>query len=125
MVSLSEVLRAMYSASLDESVIRVCILDAHISGHPAYSMIKPVLDRAISGSSGAPSGSQFLLKSELTYTSNELPLGLRINPLSLVVRRYLPIHLTAFVCARLGSAENVHIDARHKKCPVSYTFPDS
>ena len=48
MVSLSEVLRAMYSAMLDESAMSVCNLDVHISGHPAYSMTKPVLERAVS-----------------------------------------------------------------------------
>ena len=103
MVSLSEVLRAMYSALLDESAMSVCSLDVHVSGHPAYSMTNPVLERAVSASKGAPSGSQLPLKSESTYTSNELPLGLRINPLSLVASRYLPIHLTALVCVLLGS----------------------
>jgi len=53
--SLIDCERAMYSASVDDSAISVCILDAQWMGHPACVMMYPILDLAVFGSSIAPS----------------------------------------------------------------------
>jgi hypothetical protein len=97
----------MYSASVVDKAISVCILEAQCMGHPAYLMAYPILDLAVPGSLVAV----LLLHSdaiaESTQHSNPLLSGYMMSPLSLVTSRYLPIRLTASACLVLGLAQNL------------------
>ncbi len=98
---------AMYSASVVDKAISVCILEAQCMGHPAYLITYPILDLAVQGSVLAV----LLLYSdacaELTQHSNPLFSGVMMSPLSLVASIYLPILLTASACLVFGLAQNL------------------
>jgi hypothetical protein len=56
--SLKAALRAMYSLSVVDKSISVCIFDVHKSGQPAYRITNPDLDLAVELSCAAVSGFQ-------------------------------------------------------------------
>ena len=94
--SLRLVESAMYSASVVDLAVMVCILDAHVMGAPAKRTIQPERDLAVIGSLCASAWRQFPAKSASTQQSNWLALlGCMIMPLSRVASRYRPIHFTA------------------------------
>ena len=98
--------RAMYSASVVDMAVMVCILDAHVMGAPAKCTIQPERDLAVIGSLCASAWRQFPMKSASTHQSNCLDLlGCMIMPLSLVASRYRPIRFTASAWLFLGASE--------------------
>ena len=106
MTSLRLVESSMYSASVVDMAVMVCILDAHVMGVPAKRTIHPECDLAVIGSMCASSWLQFPVKSASTCQSNCLVLlGCMIMPLSRVASRYRPIRFTASACLFLGDSE--------------------
>ena len=104
--SLRLVERAMYSASVVDMAVMVCILDAHVMGVPAKRTIQPERDLAVIGSLCASAWRQFPAKAASTQQSNCLDLlGCMIMPLSRVASRYHPIHFTASAWLFLGASE--------------------
>ncbi len=67
---------AMYSASVEDRAISVCILDAQCMGHPACVITYPILDLAVFGTSGAT----LLLHSDAwdASTQHSIPLLVRL-----------------------------------------------
>ena len=97
---------AMYSASVVDMAVMVCILDAQVMGAPAKRTIHPKRDLAVIGSLCASAWRQFPAKSASTQQSNCLDLlGCMIMPLSCVASRYRPIRFTASVWIFLGASE--------------------
>ena len=88
----------MYSASVVDKAISVCIFDDQCMGHPAQVIMYPIIDLAVLGSDDAV----LLFHSEAcaASTQHSIPswFGLMIKPLSFVPNKYLPILLTAAVC---------------------------
>ena len=97
----------MYSASVDDKAISVCIFDAHTMGHPPNVMAYPDLDFAVAGSTGAASLFHSPAWEASTQHSKDVLLGCRMIPLSAVASKYLPMRLTAFVWLLLGSELNL------------------
>ena len=98
---------AMYSASVVDRAIIICILDAQVIGAPAKRTIHPDLDLAVIGSTWASLWRQLPEKSASTQQSKfQGALGLMIKPLSRVPKRYLPICLTASAWHRFGCSVN-------------------
>ena len=97
----------MYSASVVDKAISVCIFEAQCIGHPAYLMIYPILDLAVLGSLLAV----LLLHSDACAesTQHSIPLlsGFMMIPLFFAASRYLPILLTASACFVFGLAQNL------------------
>ena len=94
--SLKLVERAMYSASVVDRAVMVCILDAQVIGAPANLMIQPERDFAVIGSTGASFLSQLPAKSASTqHSKRRCSLGRMMSPLSLVASKYRPILFTA------------------------------
>ena len=104
--SLRLVESAMYSASVVDMAVMVCILDAHVMGAPAKRTIQPERDLAVIGSLCASAWRQLPAKSASTQQSNCLGLlGCMIRPLSRVTSRYHPICFTASAWHFLGASE--------------------
>ena len=104
--SLKLVESAMYSASVVDMAVMVCILDAHYIGAPAKRTIQPERDLAVMGSLCASAWRQLPAKSASTQQSNCLDLfGCMMMPLSLVASRYRPIRFTASAWLFLGDSE--------------------
>ena len=104
--SLRLVERAMYSASVVDMAVMVCILDAHVIGAPAKRTIQPERDLAVIGSLCGSAWRQFPAKSASTQQSNCLDLlGCMMMPLSRVANRYRPIRFTASAWLFLGASE--------------------
>ena len=96
MTSLKLVERAMYSASVVDIAVMVCILEAHVMGAPVKHTSHPDRDLDVIGSTWASHLRQLPAKSASTQQSNcQMSLGRMINPLSLVCKRQRPIHFTA------------------------------
>ena len=75
----------MYSASVVDRAVIVCILDAQVIGAPAKRTIHPDLDLAVMGSTWASLWRQLPEKSASTQQSKcQGVLGLMIKPLSQV-----------------------------------------
>ena len=88
MTSLKLVERAMYSASVVDIAVIVCILEAHVMGALAKRTSQPDRDLNVMGSMWASLFHQLPAKSASTQQSNcQMSLGRTINPLSLVCRR--------------------------------------
>ena len=62
--------KAIYSTSVVDNVVCVCILDAHNIGHLVYVITQPVCDLLVVGSQWAVSGHQLPLKSTSAQQSN-------------------------------------------------------
>ena len=88
----------MYSASVVDNAVMVCILDAQVMGAPAKQTIQPERDLEVIGSMWASFWCQFPVKSASTQQSKcHWSLGWIISPLSREARRYQPMCLTASV----------------------------
>ena len=88
MTSLRLVDRAIYSASVVDNAVIVCILDAHVIGTPAKRTIHPERDKAIIGSLWASCGHQLPEKSASTQHSKYLSsFGCMMSPLSFVANK--------------------------------------
>ena len=104
-MALSDIERAVYSASMVEVAIQGWSLEHQTTGHPISSMTYPVRDLTDSGfvPSSVP---QPLAKSESTYTSTgKVPLsgeGFKINPLLAVPFKYRPMRSRATSWLLLG-----------------------
>ena len=86
----------MYSASAVDIAVIVCILEAQVMGAPAKRMSQPDRDLDVIGSLWASHFRQLPAKSASTQQSNcQMSVGWIINPLSLVLKRYLPVLFTA------------------------------
>ena len=97
---------AMYSASVVDMAVMVCILDPHVMGTPATRTIQPECDLAVIGSLCASAWRQLPAKSAFTQQANCLDfLGCMIMPLSQVASIYRPIHFTALAWLLLGATE--------------------
>jgi len=103
--SLMDCESAMYSASVVDNAISVCIFDVQCMGYPAYVIIYPILDLAEFGLSDAVLLFHSVACAASTQHSIHSRFGLMINPLSLVANKYLPILLTATVCCTFGLAQ--------------------
>ena len=104
--SLELVERAMYSASVIDIAVIVCILEAHVMGAPAKRTSQPECDLEVIGLTWASHCRQLPAKSASTQQSNcHISLGRMINPLSLVDKRYRLILFTASVWLRFGFSE--------------------
>ena len=96
MTSLKLVDSAMYSASVVDMAVIVCILYAQVMGAPANRTIQPDRDLDVIGSMWASAWHQ--LPAELASTQQSKChslLGCMIKPLSRVGSRYQPMCLTA------------------------------
>ena len=88
----------MYSASVVDNAVMVCILDAQVMGVQAKWTIQPKLDLEVIGSMWASFWCQFPAKLASTQQSKcHCLLGQIISPLSHEARRYRPMHLIASV----------------------------
>ena len=96
MTELKLVEMAMYSASMEDKAVIVCILDAEVMGAPAKQTIQPDLDLDVMGSTWASERCQFPAKSASIQQSKcQCDLGRIMSPLSCVAERQQPICLTA------------------------------
>ena len=78
----------MYSASVVDKAVIVCILDAQVMGAPAKQTIQPDLDLDVMGSAWASECHQFPVKSVSTQQSRcQCDLGWIMSPLSCVAKR--------------------------------------
>ena len=94
--SLKLVERVMYSASIVDIVVIVCILEAHVMGAPTKHTSQPKRDLEVIRSTWASHCRQLLAKSASTQQSKcHIWLWRIIKPLSLEDKRYRPIHFTA------------------------------
>ena len=88
MTSLRPVESVMYSTSLVDMAVIVCILDARVMGAPAKCMSQPDRDLVVIGSMCASAWCQFPAKSASTQQSKcQSFLGCIINPLSRIASR--------------------------------------
>ena len=99
--------RPVYSLSVLESAISVCIWYLQMMGHPWYDTMYPCRDLTVSRSH-ASFLSQLPAKSASTNTSNSLELeGRSMRPLSRVPFSYRPNHRGALVCSTFGPVVNL------------------
>jgi hypothetical protein len=96
---------AMYSASVVDHAIFICIFDVQCIGHTAQVVRYPILDLAEQGSSDAVLLFHSEACAESTHQSMPSWFGLIISPLSAVPNMYYPILLTAMVCCIFGLAQ--------------------
>ena len=102
MASFSEYERPVYSLSVLDKALPVCICDLWSMGHPSYIITYPCLDLAVSLSS-LYDLFQLPTKSASTHTSNPLPFsGWSVVPSLTSSFRYFPSHLRACPCSLLG-----------------------
>ena len=86
--SLRLVDKAIYSASVVDNAVIVCILDAHMISAPAKRIIHPERDLAVIGSLLASCGRQLPEKSASTQHSKYLSsFGRMMSPLSFVANK--------------------------------------
>ena len=106
MISLKLVERAMYSASVVDSAVIVCILEAQMMGATANQTTQPELDLDVIGSLWVSCWHQLPAKLASTQHSKCLrSLGRTSSPLSRVANKYYPILLTTSARLCFGFSE--------------------
>jgi len=86
---------AIYSASVKLRVISVWSFEVQRRGHPAYRIVKLLLDLAVVASMSAFALAHSPACDASAQHLNDAFMGESISPLSIVPKRYLPIRFTA------------------------------